>query len=106
MCNMWALRDNASVEEVQRWMKEKQLMDMDHAHKKLAEDLPKIISLLYLAWFMSILYAFGFRRLREYIQSIFDFILHVIDFILHVIIVLLPTWLFLLSVIAVLIALK
>ena len=82
MCNMWVLRDNASREEVQSWMREKQLLDLDHAHKKLAKDMPKIVFFLYLVWVMSILYAFGFRRLLRYIQNIFDFVLNIIIILL------------------------
>ena len=71
---MWELRDNATVTEVQQWVKEKIIMDMEKNHKKIHE----IVSIAYLLWFLSIMYAIGPRRILRYIQNTADVVLNMI----------------------------
>jgi len=81
---MWVLRDNATVTEVQQWAKEKMIIDMEKNHKKIHE----ILSMAYLWWFLSIMYAIGPRRILRYIQNTADVVLNMIlvMFILKVIV--------------------
>jgi len=68
---MWELHDNASISEVRQWAKEKQLSDMEYAHKTLSNEVyPKLLLLLYLWWIICILHAIGPRRILRYIQNI------------------------------------
>ena len=71
---MWELRDNATVTEVQQWVKEKIIMDREKNHKKIHE----IVSIAYLLWFLSIMYAIGPRRILRYIQNTADVVLNMI----------------------------
>ena len=69
---MWELKDNASVLEVRQWAKEKQLSDMEYAHKTLRYEVyPKLLLLLYLWYIISIVHAIGPRRILRYIQNMY-----------------------------------
>jgi hypothetical protein len=88
---MWELRDNASVSEIQSWIREKQLLDVEHAHKKLAKDVPKILSLLSIWWCLSSLYAIGPRRILRFIQNTTHVVLNLVVILLLVKVIL---WIF------------
>lgn len=88
---MWELRDNASVPEVQNWLKDSALLDMEHAHKKIAKDVPKILSLLSMWWCLSSLYAIGPRRILRYIQNTAHVVLNLVITLLLVKVIL---WIF------------
>ena len=67
---MWELKDNASISEVKAFMKEKQLADMEYAHKTLRNEVfPKLLLLLYLWWIICILHVIVPRRILRYIQN-------------------------------------
>ena len=67
---MWELKDNASISEVKTFMKEKQLADMEYAHKTLRNEVfPKLLLLLYLWWIICILHVIVPRRILRYIQN-------------------------------------
>jgi threonine/homoserine/homoserine lactone efflux protein len=68
---MWELKDNTSISEVRQWAKEKQLADMEYAHKTLRNEVfPKLLLLLYLWWIICILHVIVPRRIQRYIQNI------------------------------------
>lgn len=68
---MWELQDNASISEVRQWAREKQLTDMEYAHKTLRNEIfPKLLLLLYLWWIICILHVIVPRRIQRYIQNI------------------------------------
>ena len=67
---MRKLHDNASISEVRQWAKEKQLADMEYAHKTLRNEVfPKLLLLLYLWWIICILHVIVPRRIQRYIQN-------------------------------------
>lgn len=62
----------------QDWLKDSVLLDIEYAHKKIAKDVPKVVSLLSMWWCLSTLYAIGPRRILRYIQNTAHVVLNLI----------------------------